>query len=169
MRVILNGRHLMPIDGTHQTARTVGELQYTTHDQALNSMLSEKSLHIQMHCRIGLGSASHARPRNRANKHCGLSVIVYGPSSSADQVGKYLQAYELYLQDPEYFDYNAPYLNPHCLFSSEGEILMTGSMQSSSKTIEAVNLQGSIFDNRSGVKVLRETETPMCMRTSLRR
>ena len=87
----------------------------------------------------------------------------------SNKVGDYLQACGFYLQDPEHYDCEALYSNPHCVASLEEGNLLTTSMQMPASAEENIHDPHDIFDSLSGVTDLEETETPTIMKTPLKR
>ena len=147
----------------------VGSIRDELHVEILQTLQNQSCLRLQMYCQVKSGSAVRTQARINIHAQCKLSVIIYGRGQDSDKVGDYLQACRFYLQDPEHWDRDVLYVNPHCLSSLEGGIRLTSSMRMPASTEENIHDPRDIFDSLSGVTDLEETETPTIMKTPLKR
>lgn len=96
------------------------------------------------------------------------SVIIYGPLDACEDVGRFCQVCEIYLQDPTGCDRNVPYRNPHRMWSPSDPVRMTfdmGSMEmhTNTTTIITENPLDTIFSSDH----LMEFDTPALLQTTL--
>lgn len=165
---LVNGQ-LTTLSGDQHGKNPVGSIQDRHNLESVQQMQCQSSLRLQMYCQSQPGIISRTQAPKIAHAQCSLSVIIYGPGTTFDIVGDYLQACGLYLQDPEHCDYNTPYKNPHCLASPGEYNLKTSSLQVPPSTVESAHDPSCIFDGLSGMTQLDETETPVILKTPLER
>ena len=163
-----SGRLTTPAEDEHDK-QTLGSIRDGLHVEVLQRLQNQSCLRLQMYCQVKSGSAIRTQARINVHAQCELSVIIYGRDQDSNKVGDYLQACGFYLQDPEHWDCDVLYVNPHCLSSLEGGILLTSSMRMPASTEENIYEPHDIFDSLSGVTDLEETETPTIMKTPLKR
>ena len=146
----------------------VGSIRGELHVEILQRLQNQSCLRLQTYCQVKAGSSVRTQARINVLTQCELSVIIYGRGQDSNEVGDYLQACRLYLQDPEHWDRDVLYVNPHCLSSLEGSILLS-SMRMPTSTEENIYDLRDIFNSLSRVTDLEETETPIIMKTPLKR
>lgn len=103
------------------------------HVSKVMTTLSESiGVTYQLHLQLGRASAGASLAKPRMNAYSGLaqvSVIVYGPTDEAIEVGEWLDACNLFLQEPERCARNVPYRNPQSLSFNDPEIMMTSELE----------------------------------------
>ncbi|PVH83787.1 hypothetical protein DL98DRAFT_412175, partial [Cadophora sp. DSE1049] len=100
-----------------------------------------------------------------------LSVVIYGPMTIYDDIGKFLQDVGMYLQDPQNCDRKVRYRNPHRLSGLDEDAPMTSELrrvQSQEKRAEEL-LQTPIdvFSDFESHTLISETIGPSCLATVL--
>jgi SWI/SNF-related matrix-associated actin-dependent regulator of chromatin subfamily A3 len=97
-----------------------------------------------------------------------FSVILYGPKLIAEDVGRFCQDCEIYLQEPRNCDRDVPYCNPHCLSSVDGEHRMTSELHRHSlDTVVTEVHQTDILQALLTPRWVGELSTPSTLRTNL--
>lgn len=92
----------------------------------INGLLEEASLQLQVACCSVEKQATRSASReceSSVGSTCFMSIILYGPYSLAEDVGRYCGEAEVFLQDPIGCDQNAKYWNPHRLSTCEQEVI----------------------------------------------
>ena len=165
----MDSGRLTTLAGNEHDKQIVGSIRDGFHFRILQGLQKQSCLRLQMYCQVKSSSTVRTQVRINVRAQCELSVIVYGRGQDSNKVGDYLQACGFYLQDPEHCDCDVLYINPHCLSSLEGGILLTTSMQMPASTEDSIYDPRDIFDSLSGVTDLEETETPTIVKTPLKR
>lgn len=100
-----------------------------------------------------------------------ISVNIYGPCSSGDDVGEFLQRCRLYLQAPERCGYDVPYKNPHCLSLPEDAVIMTSAFNGGpcEDSIHQDHDEYGLFDELGNEEQFEEALQPELVRTALHR
>ena len=147
----------------------IGSIDDKHNFETVQQLQNQSCLRLQMYCQAKSGLIGRTQAQKAVHVQCELSVIVYGPCTRSDNIGDYLQACGLYLQDPEHCDCDVPYSNPHCLSPLEEGILMTSSLQIPVSAVENIYDPSGLFDSLSGVMELEETEPPAIIKTPLKR
>ncbi|OCL02270.1 hypothetical protein AOQ84DRAFT_382836 [Glonium stellatum] len=140
----------------------------------LNTLLEEKDLYLRFSCSTAPDSSilcNKSRSTKRA-KHSSkistyLSVIVYGPGELFDDVGKFLDSNELYLQDPYGCDRNVRYRNPHRISGRDPIVPMTFGLRplafSHGETLNPCDILADFESDET----LPESESPPALKTAL--
>ncbi|KAK5056695.1 hypothetical protein LTR84_012227 [Exophiala bonariae] len=99
----------------------------------------------------------------------GLSIIMYGPSTTGDRVGEYLLDCRLYLQTPRFCDHNVPYINPHCLFVDDESFVMSNDLDTDLQLAPDSRIQSftDIFAGMASIEALKEAQQPKSILTPL--
>jgi len=90
-----------------------------------NALLDETALDLQVVCQLNESHSQGPPKRTKAlagatsSIPCSLNIILYGPLDLFEEIGDFLQHYEMYLQDPVGCDRNVRYCNPHRLPSDD--------------------------------------------------
>jgi hypothetical protein len=101
-----------------------------------------------------------------------LFAIIYGPVTAYEAVGKYIESFELNLQDPILCDRNVEYHNPHRLRREGQQVLYTYSisvLQTRATVIEAEARSGDLFALLEDQRIYAETDPPEAVSTNLYR
>ncbi len=100
-----------------------------------------------------------------------VSVIVYGPSHEAVEVGEWLDKCNLFLQEPERCDRNVPYRNPQSLSFDDQEIIMTFEIENMRTREDAAEDCHSlhVLADLGNDDLLEEAEQPAIIATPLHR
>ncbi|KAF2493310.1 hypothetical protein BU16DRAFT_563473 [Lophium mytilinum] len=98
-----------------------------------------------------------------------LKTIIYGPASLSDEVGEFLQACNVYLQDPIGCHRNVRYRNPHRLSSLDDDGPMTFDFQSSHTQLQLTDVddEHDLLEALNAPTNLPETESPLQLETPL--
>ncbi|KAF2273459.1 uncharacterized protein EI97DRAFT_452386 [Westerdykella ornata] len=98
-----------------------GRVISTHYGHMIQGLLDETVLVLHTECVLDDKQAVPGRKTSIINWQapCFLSITVYGPLELYDDIGVWLQEYDIYLQDPQRCHLNVRYCNPHRL-SSEG-------------------------------------------------
>ena len=87
------------------------------------ALLEEPGLELQASCTRAAQSTEAGKRKSNAqfgSTTCAISIIVYGPSEDFEDIGKFFQDNEVFLQDPRECNKNVKYYNPHRLSSASG-------------------------------------------------
>lgn len=120
----------MNIDGQE---RAVGTLARKT-IQILRTLQDGSGVSLQYFLKWISGSAYEGTyswgkgDRAPSRSRWGLFVNLYGPARLAEDVGSFVEACRICLQDPEHCDRNVEYRNPHRLPRNDGAIYYTQSL-----------------------------------------
>ncbi|KAH0560094.1 hypothetical protein GP486_003387 [Trichoglossum hirsutum] len=138
--------------------------------QILRGLSDEHSIDIQLLCTIELNRQAlgiKAKKSKISGPAAHLSTIIYGPFGLFEDVGKFVEGYDMYLQDPRGCNRNVKYRNPHRLSGLDADAPMT--LELSQFTVsyeEAPSMVGLLADFESD-EFLAETEAPPALRTDL--
>ncbi|GAB1316916.1 alpha-1,6-mannosyltransferase [Madurella fahalii] len=86
----------------------------------VTNLLDEKELELEVSLSVtedSMKPAGKPRPQRvvTASRPCSLDIVLYGPMSLFEDIGSYLQDYDIYLQDPVDCKRHVLYCNPHRL------------------------------------------------------
>lgn len=111
---LMDGGYLVVPD-----TNTLGKLD-TRGTEVVDVLRNDGALDIQIQFSAPPRCSNEKRPRKVCKGSVLLSalIIIYGPMALADDIGRFFQECELYLQDPVGCDRNVPYYNPHRLTAS---------------------------------------------------
>lgn len=84
-----------------------------------------------------------------------------------DDVGVFVQGYDMYLQAPRGCDRNVKYRNPHRLSGLDQDVPMTFDLFPSSNHVEATRTAVDLLADMETDEILLETDTPLALRTEL--
>lgn len=97
-----------------------------------------------------------------------FSIVLYGLRSISEDVGRFCQACDVYLQDPRGCDRNVPYCNPHYLRTEQNDCLTTFEIQNSNTGAVVTQLQHTDgLDALIAPMQMGEISTPLNLKTSL--
>lgn len=104
---------------------------------------------------------------------CALTITLYGPVDMFEEIGEWAQDYDIYLQDPLAYHRDVRYYNPHKLASSDlGNCpMLSDFIAARSKPLQMQELPQlpDILQCISSHIDLKETPTPLAVRTDLKR
>lgn len=92
--------------------------------KVMEAIWADGDLHCQLYC-VANPQFDTGSPVTKSEQQQILYVNIFGLAAIGEDLGKYLQHCNVYLQEPRHCDRNVPYRNPHCLFMAEGETIMT--------------------------------------------
>jgi hypothetical protein len=147
---------------------------YESYVQPLKALIEEQSVELQSYCVIDANKQRFTKDIATSGQgvRCALSVIIYGPEDLFEDIGGFLQQYELFLQDPHGCNKNVLYRNPHRLSSTDPAMcpytleLDQPEPQVQLEDIEATNDILEALNTEEGFK---EAEQPSGMQTPLAR
>lgn len=137
----------------------------------VKSMLDEKALTLFTYCSIDT-DVSQKHPSNPYSQiPCTLDVTIYGSNDLFETIGRWLQDYDVYLQDPRTSDLDVKYRNPHRLSSTEysscPSVSMVVWLGTDIVQFQNIDKQPELLDVISGQDDLEETAAPKMIRTNL--
>lgn len=134
--------------------------------EVLSRIASEDGVNLQIHYAPNPKSQEH---RRKAQSIGSLSAIIYGPKSLADDMGDFLDACGICLQDPVGCDRNVPYLNPHRLSSMDEHLPLTFQLaEAAPQYIDApVSPPSSLLSGLETTEALPMAENPRGLKTAL--
>ena len=140
----------------------------------LSALLTEPDLHLQLSCTTApdLSTQRNTSRNTKRTKHSSkvstyLSVIVYGPMELFDDIGKFFDGYELYLQDPYGCDQNVRYRNPHRISGRDPVAPMTFELRPLAFSHEETVSPCDILVGFESDEILPESESPPALKTVL--
>jgi SWI/SNF-related matrix-associated actin-dependent regulator of chromatin subfamily A3 len=142
--------------------------------EIISSIDSKDGIRLQIYCRTINRRAAQGKKGSRKTreKECQyvMNTIIYGPENLHNNVGDYLAACRIYLQDPIDCDRNVQYSNPQFLCRAGGRV-MTYEFASlnAAPRVEKIISQDDIFSQLSCDDYLSLTEAPDPINTTLYR
>lgn len=140
----------------------------------LSALLTEPDLHLQLSCTTAPDLSIQCntgrntkRTKNSSKVSTYLSVIVYGPMELFDDIGKFFDEYQLYLQDPYGCDRNMRYRNPHRISGRDPVAPMTFELRSLAFSHEETVSPCDILAGFESDEILPESESPPALKTVL--
>jgi hypothetical protein len=158
--VIMDGENII---SSSSPPLVLGEVEQSIAKE-LSQLKRQSRLSLQHHCSP---SAAFRPCKDTKVPSLDLCTIIYGPHSLSEDVGKFLQACHIFLQDPVSCDQNARYLNPHYLDDIEGGEVWTQHLSLEPYGIEDFPTATDLLADLSGGHDLREAETPSALQTEL--
>ncbi|KAL1624893.1 hypothetical protein SLS54_003617 [Diplodia seriata] len=143
----------------HLAPRRAGVLR---HAEAINVLSSEPGLWIQ----IALTSGDAILKQKNGAKPS-LNAIIYGPYNLFEDVGKFTQDCDIYLQDPMECVYNVPYVNPHRLSRAERPPMTFELSRPHQNDIAVPKDVSDFFANFESGEILDTADTPAALRAQL--
>ncbi|UKZ61097.1 uncharacterized protein TrAtP1_002369 [Trichoderma atroviride] len=144
---------------------------FSEHGQMVQGLLDESTLTLHVSCIPNDDISKKKSGQISALFPCDLEVTVYGDSDLFEQIGVWLQAYGVYLQDPRACHQDVKYCNPHRLSSDDFESCPLLS-QAISHALKVSSFQGitegpDLLDILSSNVELEETPQPASIQTVL--
>ncbi|KAI0114319.1 SNF2 family N-terminal domain-containing protein [Nemania sp. FL0031] len=141
----------------------------TEHAQLLEGMMDEQTLDLRIICTIDARPARKKKGRTYMMWPCTLDITIHGPFELFDELGNWLQDYEVHLQDPRVCHLDTKYCNPQRLSSVRpwplvSEIVSRRLFLSPREIPES----SEFLDILSSHIDLEETPQPLAIRTSLK-
>jgi hypothetical protein len=140
----------------------------------LSALLTEPDLYLQLSCTTALDLSTQRntgrntkRTRRSSKVSTYLSAIVYGPTELFDDIGKFFDGYELYLQDPYGCDWNVKYRNPHRISGRDPVAPMTYELRPLAFGHEETVSPCDILAGFEPDEILPESESPPALKTVL--
>ncbi|KAJ4007318.1 hypothetical protein NW752_007702 [Fusarium irregulare] len=145
------------------------------HGQVLQGLLDETSLEFHASCAIDSSQAFELQkePRALTTVPCTLEITIYGPMELFDELGSWLDDYQIFLQDPRECHRDVPYCNPHRLslqdFSSAQLLSDAIARSPCALQLETVPQQPDLLDDLNSHEDLEEASQPSAIKRELRR
>ena len=137
----------------------------------IQGLLDDKSLALFASCSIDTNAPHRRSAASYSQASCSLDITVYGPIELFDEIGEWLQEYNVYLQDPRNCDLDVRYWNPQRLSSSDprscpyvSQVVLLGS---GLVQFEEIDEQPDLLDIISGQDDLEEATAPKVIRAAL--
>jgi len=134
--------------------------------EELSQLQGQRRLSLQHHCSPNAVSRHCKHTKDHSLDFC---TIIYGPVSLSEDVGKFLEACHVFLQDPVSCDRNVRYLNPHYLEDHEEEPLWTQHISRDPYGIEEFSSTTDLLADLTSGHELPEADTPSALQTKLLR
>lgn len=119
------------------------------------------------------GQAQRKRSRSHGDSDItfNISANIYGPRSSTDSVGLFLQKCGLYLQPPNQCEFDVPYVNLHCLSTDVEKVVMTSvfNEKDTNKTPSNNDEYCGLFDELGDEEQFEVELQPALVKTTLHR
>ncbi|KAF3767249.1 hypothetical protein M406DRAFT_328339 [Cryphonectria parasitica EP155] len=146
------------------------------HEQMIQGLLDEKSLDLQVFCAVEESPTSNKPDRAFTQCPCSLSIVVFGALDLLEEIGSWLQEYDVYLQDPvnvsEQYS-GLRYCNPHRLsFEQPGSCSLVREVSAQNSRLlgfQEIGNQPDLLDLLSNHAHLEEAPQPTATRTSLKK
>lgn len=159
--------------GTGESMDIQGRIS-SAYAKMMHGILGETSLRLEVSCVVDLAQASKACDQVSSQRQCHLDITLFGPVDLFDEIGSYLEGYEVYLQDPiQNCKQDFRYCNPHRLSSEDvsscpflSDFLAQNSQPIGLKTISH---KPDLLDVLSSHAELNEHPQPRAIRTNLKR
>ncbi|WYZ45401.1 hypothetical protein EsH8_VIII_000717 [Colletotrichum jinshuiense] len=87
----------------------------------IQEMLDDNTLHLYAMCNVNDSTNVRASAHKFDQASCSLNITVYGPAADFEDIGNWLQEYNVYLQEPLMCHLDTRYYNPHKLSSNDVE------------------------------------------------
>ena len=131
---------------------------------------NEHSIDIQLLCTIesnlqALGGKAKKSKTSDPAAH--LSTIIYGPFDLFEDVGKFVEECDMYLQDPRGCNRNVKYRNPHRLSGLDADAPMTLELSQFTVSYEKTPGTVGLLADLESDEFLPDAETPPALRTDL--
>jgi hypothetical protein len=136
----------------------------------LRGLSEEQSIDLQLLCTIELNRQALGSKTNKpkpSSPSAYLSTIIYGPLDLFEDVGKFVEEYDMYLQDPHSCDRNVKYRNPHRLSGLDPNVPMTLDLVQLATSHEKAPSPVDLLAGLESDEFLPDTEAPPALRTAL--
>jgi hypothetical protein len=134
----------------------------------LHGLSEEQIVDLQLLCTTELDRhAFKAHKSKLSSPSAYLSIIIYGPFDLFEDVGKFVEECDMYLQDPRSCDRNVKYRNPHRLSGLDPDAPMTSEMEDLTVSHEKAQGPVDLLAGLESTEFLPETGAPSALRTQL--
>jgi hypothetical protein len=137
----------------------------------LQSLSDKANAIFEIRLRLSNSDSQPPRTHDTSQINSSISANLYGPRSSANSVGLFLQKCGLYLQIPDRCELDVPYMNPHCLTTMDEKTVMTSVFDNritDSPRYEESD-DGGLFDELGDEEQFEEESQPALVKTALHR
>ncbi|KAH6967255.1 P-loop containing nucleoside triphosphate hydrolase protein [Fusarium venenatum] len=143
------------------------------YSQMIQDILDETCLELHASCIVGGFHSADAQSPRGSTIPSNLEISVYGPVEIFEELGKWFDHYQVYLQDPRECHRDVRYCNPHRLSTDEisGCPLLSDVISQSSKSLEleSVAQQSDLLDELCSYENLDEAPQPSVIKRELKR
>jgi hypothetical protein len=133
----------------------------------LRGLSEEQSIGLQLLCTIELNRKALVSKPKLSSLSAYLSIIIYGPLDLFEDVGKFVEECDTYLQDPHGCDRNVKYRNPHRLSGLDPDVPMTLDLVQLTINHEKAPSPVDLLAGFESDEFLPVTEAPSALRTAL--
>jgi SWI/SNF-related matrix-associated actin-dependent regulator of chromatin subfamily A3 len=138
--------------------------------EILRGLTEEQAIDLQLLCTLEPGRQTLGSKINKSkplSPSAYLSAIVYGPLELFEDVGKFVEEHDMYLQDPHSCDRNVRYRNPHRLSGLDPDAPMTLDLVQPAVGREEVQNPADLLAGLESDEFLPDAEAPSVLRTAL--
>lgn len=144
------------------------------HGHMIQGLLGESSLDLEVSCSIATPNGSAHSDKSIMQLSCSLAITLYGQVELFDDIGNWLEEYDIHLQDPiSVGKQDVKYCNPHRLsvedIDSCALVSTCVSQNSRLSSLQIIEDRPEFLDILSSHADLEETPQPKAVRTSLQR
>ncbi|KAM0231289.1 hypothetical protein ACHAPO_008672 [Fusarium lateritium] len=143
------------------------------YSQMIQDLLNEACLELHVSCILGGFHAADVKSPRGSTIPCNLNISVYGPEEIFEELGKWFEHYQVYLQDPRECHLDVRYCNPHRLSTDDifGCPLLSDVVSQSSRSLEleSVAQQSDLLDELCSHENLEEAPQPSVIKRDLKR
>ncbi|KAI1758876.1 SNF2 family N-terminal domain-containing protein [Hypoxylon sp. FL1150] len=153
------------LGNTHMSGRI-----HTEHCQMIQALLEEQSFQLFASC---ITNTEQVNPKTRKSSRiskCTLDITVYGPMELFEEIGSWLQEYDIYLQDPRLCYMDTKYCNPQRLSSSDVRscpLVSDVTNRPVTVKVQSIPAQADMLDILSSHSDLKEARQPTAIKTAL--
>ena len=141
--------------------------------QMIQGLLDEPTLMLFASCILDGELTTRKSSRSSVPWPCVLDITVYGPLDIFDEIGSWLQEYDVYLQDPQVCHLDVRYCNPHRMSSDDVDScpLLSEIVSQISGLIhlDDITERPDLLEILSSRINLEESQQPTAVRTALKR
>ena len=139
--------------------------------QMLKIILDVPAVTLGVTCKIDPSPPTRKELKGKRMLDCELEITIYGPSDLFDEIGSFVQEYDMYLQDPTECHQDVKYYNPHKFSSVELEYsILTSEVVSrrlGASNLQAISQKPDLLDVLSSHSDLEEYPQPLAILTPL--
>ncbi|GKT76546.1 alpha-mannosyltransferase [Colletotrichum tofieldiae] len=139
----------------------------------IQEMLDDDTLRLYAVCNVSELPSVRLSGKKFDQASCNLNITVYGPAEEFEEIGKWFQEYNVYLQDPLMCHVDARYCNPHKLASNDvgtcpmlSDVVFQGSEQI---TFQDITEPMDMLDMLNSRCDLKEAKQPAVITAELKR
>jgi hypothetical protein len=136
----------------------------------LRGLIEEQSIDLQFLCTVEPNRQAFGGKANKSElsiPSAYLSTIIYGPLDLFEDVGKFVEECDIYLQDPQGCDRSVKYRNPHHLSGLDPDVPMTTDLAHLTVSHEKAPYPIDLLAGLESDEFLPDTEAPSALRTAL--